>query len=144
MQRLAQLLIMTTLSVFVYSASAHHSFAIYDLDNKTEIKGVLKNVTAINPHIIFTVETKDEEGNMTEWRIESMNPRRWDTFDFPDPKSIAEIGDEVSILGWKARNGDTEMALSTIITDDDEIVIRDEIRQGQGRAMGGMARAQEG
>lgn len=138
MKRLSQILSFSVLCVFFSSANAHHSFAIYDLENKTELKGVLTKVSNRNPHIIFTVESKDEAGKTVEWNIESMNPNRWKSFEFPDPEGIAEIGQEISILGWKARNGDSEMALGTIITDDKEIEIRDRIRQGQGAGRGGM------
>jgi len=129
-------------------AQAHHSFAIYELENKTEIKGVLSKVTITNPHIRFYVDVENEDGTITEWNIESMNPTRWRSFDFPEADEIAEIGEEVSILGWKARNGAAEMALGSVITERGETEIRDFIRQGQGNrgegGMGGMGRGMAG
>ncbi|MBX2849567.1 MAG: hypothetical protein KTR16_14695 [Acidiferrobacterales bacterium] len=141
--------ILIALAVFILyaifnSVYAHHSFAIYDLENKTEIKGVLTDVSIRSPHIIFSVEVTDANGQKTEWRIESMTPNRWRTFDFPEADAIAEIGEKISILGWKARNGNPEMVLGSIITDDGEVEIRDEIRQGRGGGMSGMTRAQQG
>ncbi len=117
---------------------AHHSFAIYELENKTELKGVLTKLTMRAPHIIYTVASEDEDGNIVEWTIETMNPSRWRTFDFPEPDAIAEIGEEISILGWKARAGTPEMALGSIVTAEGETEIRDEIRQGSGGGTNGM------
>ena len=137
MKNLLSISAISSILLLSLSVHAHHSFAIYDLEQKTELKGVVTDLTVRNPHIILTVESLDEQGNAVEWRIESMNPTRWRSFEFPEVDEITNVGDEISILGWKAKNGDPEMALGTIITADDEIEIRDRIRQGQGGGMGG-------
>ena len=125
---------------FIGTAHAHHSFAIYELENKTDIVGVISRVTYTQPHIKIYVDVENEDGSSDEWIVETMNPNRWVTFDFPDPREALDVGENVTIKGWKARNGKPEMALGTFITEvDGEVEIRDEILQGerQGNRGGG-------
>jgi hypothetical protein len=56
---------------------------------------------------------------------------RWDSFGYP--RDVTKVGDEITVLGWPARNGSDEMALSTIITDTARTVIIEEVRQGRAR-----------
>lgn len=137
MKQIKALLIIASLMALAGIAHAHHSFAIYELENKTSITGILKDVTIRAPHIRIYVEVENEDGSVTEWNIETMNPSRWRTFDFPEADEIADIGEEVTILGWKARSGASEMALGSVITERGETEIRDEIRQGNGGGGGG-------
>lgn len=121
------------------SAQAHHSFAIYDLENKTELKGKIVSFDFIQPHTKLVLEVTLEDGKTEKWEIETMNPRRWDSFDLD--REFVKEGDNISLLGWAARNGSRTMALGTLFTEDgDEMVVRDRIRQQNGnRNSGGMA-----
>ncbi len=106
-------------------ATAHHSFARYDLENSIEINGTLTAFSIRNPHVTLELTTSDGQ---TTWHIESMNPRRWDNAGIP--RDVAAVGETVTIIGWPAENGDPSMALGTIITDRGTTVVRDRIRQG--------------
>jgi len=44
-----------------------------------------------------------------------------------------KVGDKVTLLGWPARDGKDEMALSTIVTDDGELVVIEQVRQRRAR-----------
>ena len=112
-------------------ADAHHSFATYDIDNKISRTGVLKKFEFKNPHIEMVLEATLEDGSKETWVIESMNPRRWDSFDYP--RDFVKAGDKVTLLGWPARNGKDEMALSTIIDGNSELVVIEQIRQRRAR-----------
>jgi len=112
-------------------ADAHHSFATYDIDNKISRTGVLKKFEFKNPHIEMVLEAALEDGSKETWVIESMNPRRWDSFDYP--RDFVKVGDKVTLLGWPARDGKDEMALSTIVTDDGELVVIEQVRQRRAR-----------
>lgn len=112
----------------VSSALAHHSFAIYNLDEKVEITGTLTKLQFRNPHIMLALEVEGEEETIV-WEIESMNPRRWDAAGVP--RDLAEVGDIVTITGWAAVNGGATMALSAVKSPKGETIVRDEIRQGQ-------------
>ncbi len=60
-----------------------------------------------------------------------MAPRRWDSFNCP--RDVTKVGDEITVLGWPARNGTDEMALSTIIADTAPNVTIEEVRQCRAR-----------
>ena len=120
--------IVTTLLMLIsYSSHAHHSFAIYDIDNKISRTGVLTKLAFSNPHIALELEVTNEDGSMEHWTIESMNPGRWD--DRGLPRDIAEVGETVTIVGWPARNGTDDMSLSAMTTDRGTTVISAEVRQ---------------
>ena len=110
---------------------AHHSFAGYDIDNKIRRTGVLTKFSFNAPHIQLVLEVENDDGTKETWKIESMNPRRWDSMG--NRRDIAKVGETVTILGWPARNGKDEMLLSTIITDRGTTVIIDQVRQRRAR-----------
>lgn len=112
-------------------SQAHHSFAIYDIDNKIERTGVLTKFVFSNPHIELVLEVEREDGAKETWIIESMNPGRWDRSG--NPRDVASVGETVTILGWPARDGTDEMALSTIITDRGTTVVIEQVRQRRAR-----------
>jgi len=115
----------------VCQVQAHHSFAIYDIDNRIERTGVLTSFIFANPHIRLELEVERGDGPTETWEIESMNPRRWDSFGHA--RDVASVGEHVTILGWPARNGSNEMVLSTIVTDRGATVILDRVRQRRAR-----------
>ena len=116
---------------FLCEAHAHHSFAIYDIDNKISRTGVLTLFEFSQPHIQLVLDATFEDGSMETWEIESMAPRRWDSFEHP--RDVASVGETVTILGWPARDGSDTMALSTIITERGTTVILEEVRQRRAR-----------
>lgn len=130
MRRLFTLL--AGLSVLLsYPSHAHHSFVIYDIDNKIQRTGILTKFTFSNPHIELVLEVERDDGSKEIWRIESMNPGRWDRSG--NPRDVASVGETVTILGWPARDGTDQMALSTIITERSTTVIIEQVRQRRAR-----------
>ncbi len=57
---------------------AHHSFAIYDIDNKISRTGVLTLFEFAQPHIQLVLDATLEDGSKETWEIESMSPGRWE------------------------------------------------------------------
>lgn len=102
--------LLLALGALVYSAPSftHHSFAIYDIDNKISRTGILKKFEFSNPHIKIVLEVTLDDGSKETWVLESMNPRRWDSFDYP--RDFVKVGEKVTLLGWPARNGRDEVA----------------------------------
>jgi len=43
--------------------AAHHSFAIYDMQQDVEFHGVIASIKLRNPHMAMTLTTKDASGN---------------------------------------------------------------------------------
>ena len=49
---------------------AHHSLAgVYDMKGEKEITGTLTKIQFVNPHGSMTVEVKNADGTMTEWKF---------------------------------------------------------------------------
>lgn len=114
--------------LFSFVVNAHHSYSIYDIDNKISRTGVLSELKFVQPHIKMVVEVSPEDGTKEIWQIASMGPGLWDRNGHD--RDFAAIGDTVTIEGWPARNGDDEMALSTITSQKSgKMVIRDVVRQ---------------
>jgi hypothetical protein len=61
------------LSVFVSTAPAHHSTAIYDSANPIELRGTVVEWKFSNPHTIIVLDVEGEGGTSTVWSVEGGN-----------------------------------------------------------------------
>ena len=52
------------------SASAHHSFAMFDLDQEVTLEGTVKELQWGNPHVWLQIRVPDGQGGATEWSLE--------------------------------------------------------------------------
>lgn len=55
-------------------AIAHHSGAMFDMQHRITLKGVVTRVEWTNPHAFFYPNMKDEKGVVEEWAIEINSP----------------------------------------------------------------------
>jgi hypothetical protein len=86
------------------AARAHHSFAAeFDADQPVELTGTITRMEWINPHTWMHLDVANDDGTTTAWMIEGGTPntlfRRGFTMD------SVKAGTEVSIFGYRARNG---------------------------------------
>ena len=58
-------------ALLAHPASAHHSFAMFDMNKRTTIEGTVKEFQLINPHSFIIVNIKDASGKDAEWWIET-------------------------------------------------------------------------
>ncbi|HVY66452.1 MAG TPA: DUF6152 family protein [Gammaproteobacteria bacterium] len=64
---------LVVLTIGAGSASAHHSVAgRFDGSRRTEITGTISRIDWINPHTYVYLDVRDEQGNVTTWRLESL------------------------------------------------------------------------
>jgi hypothetical protein len=110
---------------------AHHSFAIFDVDNKIQRSGTLTKFEFRQPHVMMELEVERDDGSIETWVVESGAPRRWTSYGLD--ASVAIVGEAVTILGWPARDGSDSMVLSTIITERGTTVFWEEIEQKRAR-----------
>jgi len=52
------------------SASAHHSFAMFDADKMVTKTGIVKEYEWTNPHVWIHIVTADDAGKPVEWSFE--------------------------------------------------------------------------
>jgi hypothetical protein len=87
------------------TASAHHSFAMFDQQKDMTLSGTVKELQWTNPHIWVQVLVKDPEtGKDVEWSIEGGSPnnlarRGW-------KRDIMKAGDKIDIVIHPLKNGD--------------------------------------
>jgi Family of unknown function (DUF6152) len=83
---------------------AHHSFAAeFDLAKPITLHGTAVKWEMINPHSYLTLEVKNDDGSVTRWSVEMGAPSAlyrngW-------RKDSVKVGDELTIEGYRARDG---------------------------------------
>ena len=80
------------------SASAHHSFAPYDIRNPIDITGVTVDFVYRRPHPMLTFVDEDN----VEWEIE-VPIRFWERAEIA--QDAIKPGDELMVRGFPARTG---------------------------------------
>jgi hypothetical protein len=95
---------------------AHHSFAaVYDQSKPLRVQGTVEAVEWKNPHVTMTLVSRDSEGAGTRWTFEMGAPRIL-TGRFGWTQQTVQVGDTVTIDGFRARNGGPEGAAVSITT----------------------------
>jgi Family of unknown function (DUF6152) len=85
------------------SASAHHSFAMFDKDKQVTLVGDVKEFQWTNPHVWLQLVTQDDAGQSAEWSIEmaSVNILAREGW----KRSSFKPGDKVTIVIHPLRDG---------------------------------------
>ena len=103
-------------------AQAHHSFAVHFVaEGTTEVKGVVESFRFSNPHGMLTFNVTDASGQTVQWRAETNSPnilrrRGWS-------RDSLKPGDEITVLGFPARDGTSYMRISKVtIADGHELI----------------------
>lgn len=85
-------------------ASAHHSFAPFDLTKEKIISGTVSKFEWTNPHSWIWVDVPNEKGGVDNWAVEGMSPnylarRGW-------TKTTLKPGDKVTIAVRPLKSGE--------------------------------------
>jgi hypothetical protein len=95
-------------SVSSGAALAHHSFsAEFDAAKPVKLTGIVTKVEWTNPHVWFYINVKDESGKVTNWGAEMGPPHGLQRSGWR--RETLKIGEEVSVDGFMARNGENRM-----------------------------------
>jgi hypothetical protein len=80
------------------STSAHHSYAQFDQDRTVSVEGTIQSVLYANPHVVLTVQTKDNVVYTATWRAAmQLNRQGVD-------RAHLKAGDTIAISGNPARD----------------------------------------
>ena len=116
-------ILFSLLVVLIPAASnGHHSFAPYDINNPIVISGVAESFPWRWPHPKLTLV--DDES--VTWEIE-VPTRAWSRAEIP--QDAIKAGDQVTVRGFPARDGSSNMAMSGFEIDGTYHTVREEIRQ---------------
>ena len=79
----------------------------------TTVKGTVTDFQFNNPHVIISVETKDDKGKVEIWISEANSPNvltrhGWD-------RDIIKKGDQITIIGYRPKNGAKTLRLQKVV-----------------------------
>ena len=104
-----------------FSVFAHHSFAaVYDLEQKITVHGVIAQVRLTNPHSWFYLDVKNDKGEVERWAFEAGTPSGMIRNGYKP--SIIKEGAEVTISGFRARDATQNMGMLRELTTADGTV----------------------
>jgi hypothetical protein len=92
------------------SLIAHHGDAGRYEDKLTTVKGNVVELLLINPHSTVVLDVAEDGGKVVRWRGEagsSTQLRGWCW-----TKDVIKVGDEVTMIGRRLKNGSPYMTLS--------------------------------
>jgi hypothetical protein len=91
------------LMVVTATASAHHSFAPFDIAAQKTVMGAVKQVEWTNPHTWIWVDVPNDKGGVDTWGFEGMSPnylarRGWS-------KDTLKPGDKITVVFRPLKDG---------------------------------------
>lgn len=96
---------------------AHHSFAAeFDPKQRITLRGVVTKVEWTNPHTYFYVDVRADSGSVVNWACETAGPNTltrqgWN-------RNSLKIGDQVTVVGYRARDGATVASAREVVLSD--------------------------
>jgi hypothetical protein len=101
------------LSAFVLSAApllAHHNIPQqYDTDKPMPLNGTVTAVQWKNLHVLVFVDSKDEAGNVVNWKIEMIGPLQGMSRQGFTKDSL-HVGDPINMTACAAKDGSHNVA----------------------------------
>jgi hypothetical protein len=98
-------------------ALAHHSFAAeFDVDKVVTLKGVLTKLEWVNPHGWLHIDVKRPDGKVESWAIEAGGATA--LLRAGVRKTDFTLGVELTVEGYRAKNGNTVAVGRTVKTPD--------------------------
>ena len=104
-------------SLFSLPSMAHHGEANYDTEKFTTVKGTVTEFQFINPHILISVDVKNEKGEIEKWTGEARSPAmlaRYGNWE----KDTIKVGDVITLTGHRTKNGTNFLRLEKIVLPD--------------------------
>jgi hypothetical protein len=106
-------LMMVSASLF-----AHHGTSAYDTTKLTTVKGTVTDFQFNNPHVMISVEAKDDKGKVETWVSEANSPNvltrhGWD-------RDIIKKGDQITVIGYRPKNGSKTLRLQKVVLSNGE------------------------
>ena len=95
------------------SAFAHHGTANYDMTKVVTVKGTVTDFQFINPHTLILFDVKNDQGVIEHWQAEATSPNHLVRAGWS--KDIIKAGDQISISGFRAKNGSTVMRFQKMV-----------------------------
>jgi len=95
---------------------AHHGTSAYDTTKLTTVKGTVTDFQFNNPHVMISVETKDDKGKVELWISEANSPNVLTRHGWN--RDIIKKGDQITIIGNRPKNGAKTLRLQKVVLSD--------------------------
>jgi len=92
---------------------AHHGTSAYDTTKLTTVKGTVTDFQFNNPHVIISVETKDDKGKVEIWISEANSPNVLTRHGWN--RDMIKKGDQITIIGNRPKNGAKTLRLQKVV-----------------------------
>jgi hypothetical protein len=97
--------------------AAHHGRgATFDMKKQLTLKGTVSQVKWQNPHVLISIDVKDEGGNVVTWTFENSNTHTLATQGYN--RNTLKIGQPVTAVLNPAANGAPLGIIVKVILDD--------------------------
>lgn len=115
-------------------AYAHHSFvAIYQMDRRIELTGIVESVSWANPHGRIAFNVEDDAGNVVRWEAETSAVSVLRNAGMPT-ENLIQTGDVITVSGRPARDGSPLLLSGNILLPNGYEFTRGEPRFEAGRS----------
>ncbi len=92
---------------------AHHGASAYDSKKLTTLKGTVTEFQFMNPHSEIFIEVKNTDGKVEKWTAEAASMVTMARLGWT--KTIFKPGDQITVVGNRAKNGSPTMRLSKVV-----------------------------
>jgi hypothetical protein len=112
-KRMASFALIVGLMTLASAAFAHHGTANYDTSKTVTVKGTVSDFQFINPHVLISMDGKDESGKVEKWQGELTSPNRLSRAGWT--KSSVKPGDTLTISGYPSKSGSPEIWIQKVV-----------------------------
>jgi hypothetical protein len=112
-------LILTIFCVFLLICGpslAHHGVANYDSTKIVSVKGAVTEFHFINPHVLISLDVKNEKGETENWSGEDQSPAMLVRYGWN--KDLLKAGMIVTASGYRTKDGTNFLRLTKVILPD--------------------------
>ncbi|PYR49111.1 MAG: hypothetical protein DMF89_13630 [Acidobacteria bacterium] len=108
-------LVILTLWSAVVSLSAHHRWPVSHAKLVT-VKGTVTEIQWVNPHAMFTLQVRTDDGQVETWSVGGPAPNRMEAKGWT--KSTVKPGDVITGIGYQFQDGQKVVRLEKVVLAD--------------------------
>jgi hypothetical protein len=118
--RINVLLAALTLLPFSVPLFAHHGAVAYDMQKSITLKATITDFEFVNPHVQILFDTKDDNGNITHWTCEAVNPAMLTRMGWS--RTTLNRGDQVTIMAHPNKKGLPIIILEKVVLANGQVL----------------------
>ncbi|HJR70288.1 MAG TPA: DUF6152 family protein [Gammaproteobacteria bacterium] len=97
-EKLATWAVAITALACVGGARAHHSVSMFELSTPIWVKGTVVRYTPVNPHALFALEVRGDDGQFQQWTVEGPSLKGLTRSGVP--ADLLKVGDVIEVCGF--------------------------------------------